>query len=127
MEKKYNCVPCQYSTNDKSDYNRHLLTEKHKRGMGKGKPDSSKIFFCHCGKSYKYRSGFSRHKKHCNQYKHKSNIENIESKKDLKIKSLGEIINLLTEKSKLIKNQEETINLLIEKNELLIEKLDLTA
>ena len=126
MEKQYNCVSCQFSTDKKRDFNRHLLTEKHKRG-GEGKPVSSKIFICHCGKSYKYRSGFSRHKKKCNQYKHKSNIENIESKKDLKIKSLGEIINLLKEKSELIKEKEENIKLLIETNELLIETLDLTA
>ncbi len=77
MEKQYNCISCQFSADKKRDYNRHLLTEKHKRD-GKSKPVSSKIFLCHCGKSYKYRSGFSRHKKKCNKYKHKPNIENIE-------------------------------------------------
>lgn len=66
MEKKYNCIPCNYSTSDKCDYNRHIQTSKHKRG-GKGKPPTLKSYNCSCGHSYKHRSGLSRHKRNCNQ------------------------------------------------------------
>ena len=105
---KYECIHCNYNTRNKADFDKHLLTEKHKRG------GEQKIRICHCGKSYKYQSGLSRHKKNCNQYNPIyttpiiENTQMIESVKDLKIKFLEEKI----------KDKEEIIKLLKEKYEL---------
>ena len=70
-EKIYNCKKCKYSTTDKRDYTKHMTTKKHMRKVGKIKKAISptcanKMFVCaKCNKSYKYRSGLSRHLKKC--------------------------------------------------------------
>jgi hypothetical protein len=66
-EAKYNCKICKYSTNKKSSWVKHSKTKKHNND----KPVNIKVenvknppkkSFCVCGKSYKYRSGLSKHK-----------------------------------------------------------------
>ncbi len=46
-----------------SDWNRHLLTKKHKINEAGGK--SHITFTCECGNMYKERTGLWRHKKKC--------------------------------------------------------------
>ena len=80
--KKYNCLSCDYHTNFKGDYTRHLQTNKHKNviqsypKLSKCYPNviqsypnnnspSIKEHECkYCGKAYKYRSGLSKHIKY---------------------------------------------------------------
>jgi hypothetical protein len=73
-DKKYNCQYCDYNTCKKTDYVRHLATDKHKKrqnGSVMVEKDSDfttkneKIYKCKCGKIYKYDSGYYRHKKNC--------------------------------------------------------------
>ena len=64
---KYCCEYCNYITSDKRDYNKHLLTRKHKliiNNNGKS-VKICKEYICSCGKVYKYASGLSLHKKKC--------------------------------------------------------------
>ena len=66
--KKYLCKTCDFSSNDKKDYSRHLTTRKHKRNNldneGITKKTEENLFKCeYCSKLYKYRSGLSKHKK----------------------------------------------------------------
>ena len=72
--KKFICIFCDYSTCRKSQYERHLSTDKHKmieNGSKMVVNDSSKVpkgstsYKCACGKVYKYDSGYYRHKKIC--------------------------------------------------------------
>jgi hypothetical protein len=68
--KKYECICCDYSTSRKSQYDRHLLTDKHKNtenttNSNKKVPKGSGIFVCECGQKYKDRTGLWRHKKKC--------------------------------------------------------------
>jgi hypothetical protein len=60
----YNCTCCDYSTIRPSQYERHLMTPKH-RMITNGNEKSSKQIQCDCGKVYKHLSGLSRHKKDC--------------------------------------------------------------
>jgi hypothetical protein len=65
------CEKCHYNTCKKSQYDRHLLTPKHKNGKN-DKNDNQKVpkdLSCSCGKIYKHLSGLSRHKKTCNKNK----------------------------------------------------------
>jgi len=65
------CEKCHYNTCKKSQYDRHLLTPKHKNGKN-DKNDNEKVphaLSCSCGKKYKHLSGLSRHKKTCNKTK----------------------------------------------------------
>ena len=64
---KYRCKKCDYHSKDKNDFTRHLLTTKHKNGNNGNMMVTQKTaeHICSCGKSYKYRSGLSRHKRKC--------------------------------------------------------------
>jgi ribosome-binding factor A len=70
----FECKICDYNTSDNSKYNRHILTEKHKRmthelhlGEKKAeKADNDKKFTCVCGSNYRYRQGLWKHQQKCN-------------------------------------------------------------
>jgi len=63
------CENCNYKTCRKSQYDRHLLTRKHKDATfsNQTQPKLSKKFECDCGKIYNIRSTLWRHKKTCNE------------------------------------------------------------
>jgi len=77
IRKEYFCNNCNYKTSDKKDYNKHLLTTKHKNNMiidisltnlekkSEKSENKNNMFFCKCGKNYKSRQGFYLHKKKC--------------------------------------------------------------
>ena len=63
------CKYCDYTSSDRSNYNRHFTTVKHKM-MTNGDETTTKRphitnFKCDCGKIYKYRQGLWKHKKTC--------------------------------------------------------------
>ena len=65
--KKFYCEACDFECCKKGDYTRHLSTRKHKMLINANIsiPESDKIHFCECGKSYKQMPSLSRHKKTC--------------------------------------------------------------
>ena len=75
-EKKiYICKFCNYNTFSKKDYNKHLLTDKHKKLQNtsldeqknpKNPVIDDRLYKCNCGKSYKHQSSLCNHKKKCN-------------------------------------------------------------
>ncbi len=78
-ENYYLCEKCNYTTKNKKDFKRHLISKKHNKGYHgnkkkiiskttkvKAKKSTTGIFEClECGKIYKYASGLYRHKKIC--------------------------------------------------------------
>jgi len=65
--KKHSCENCNYYTSSKKDFNKHLLTAKHKK-ITNDNEKSQKIpnpHICECGKKYVFLSGLSRHKQKC--------------------------------------------------------------
>jgi hypothetical protein len=74
------CENCDFITNNKKDYSRHILTRKHQNGNNGNKmvtqitPELNECV-CECGNVYKYNSGLSRHKKVC-CYKQNNNHNN---------------------------------------------------
>lgn len=54
----YKCDDCDYSTNHKGNYNKHLKSSKHK-----------KEYECICGKTYSHRQSYHRHKTNCTNKK----------------------------------------------------------
>lgn len=74
---KYECILCSYSTDDKSNYNKHTKSIAHTDQMiinNNAIPSSNKLAInanskvlidCQCGKSFSHKSSFSRHKKVC--------------------------------------------------------------
>ena len=77
------CNFCDYLTSKKNDYIKHLSTVKHQLSLNgskmvvNGSKKSQKVantYSCPCGKTYKYESGYYRHKKSCN-FENNSTIE----------------------------------------------------
>ena len=65
IAKKYGCKKCDYYSNNKHDYNKHLTTQKHIMFTTVDKK-IAKEYFCGCGKKYKYRQSLYRHSIICN-------------------------------------------------------------
>jgi len=86
------CKLCDFTTSKKNNYNRHILTQKHKKVVNsdiivtnsdeKEQKEPIYIFECDCGKKYKYRQGLSYHKKNCGLLNNTTLIP-IENKKEI--------------------------------------------
>lgn len=71
---KYVCETCDYKSCNKKDYNRHVLTKKHKNSICQClsiEKTPKNPTLCACGKIYKDTSGLWRHKKTCKQMDNK--------------------------------------------------------
>jgi hypothetical protein len=72
-ENLYNCLPCNYSTNKKSNYERHLLSSKHKFNLNP--VNEIKVYNCDiCDKIFNTRSALW---KHNNKYHNNNNTSDI--------------------------------------------------
>ena len=63
----YTCETCNFKCSKLCDYNRHILTAKHKilTNPNEKTPKNAKAFMCSCGKVYKQAPSLTRHKKKC--------------------------------------------------------------
>ena len=93
--KIYICEPCNFKCSKMSDYNRHILTAKHKMMTNDDKNDdnfaqkNAKAFVCEdCGNQYKYRQGLSVHRKKCQKTPTPNNI-NSGCKKSLIVEPIA--------------------------------------
>ena len=76
VAQKFYCILCDYNCIKKSNFEKHLSTEKHKKRLlddqimtnddQKVAKVAQPLFTCECGKKYKYKQGLSIHKKKCN-------------------------------------------------------------
>jgi len=128
------CNCCDYVCSRKSDFNKHLLSRKHKTNdkmMTNNSQNSQETFICDCGKEYKHRQGLWVHRKKCtfkldkeepkkdneDSEKHDENLE--EKIKETKNLSQLEVITELFQEQ--LKENKELKELLIEQNKKLIE------
>jgi hypothetical protein len=91
VPKIFYCETCDYKTSRKSQYDRHLLTLKHKMELNDNSKSSKNesIFKCNCGRIYKFASGLSRHKMNCqNQNMTVSSKEDKNDDQELDYKSM---------------------------------------
>jgi len=109
--KHFCCKKCGFTSRNKKDYTRHLSTTKHKMdNMDNTKSNAKnprRAFECVCGKTYKYNSGLSKHRKKCTRNSKEENIKNIES----------------TTASSSAAVSAEMLNKLVEQNNTLMEKV----
>ena len=112
---KFICEPCDFKCCKKGDYNRHIMTAKHKMSMDTtdlaikitSKTTNLEEYTCdNCEKIYKDKSGLWRHKKKCVTIKEKS----MEIEEDLYDKN-----NELTQTQ--IQNPNELILFLVKENQ----------
>ena len=62
---KFVCEICDVITNNKKDYNKHLLTRKHQNVYNCLQNNPLTKYVCECGKEYTYRQSLYVHKKKC--------------------------------------------------------------
>jgi len=119
---KYTCYNCNIITNNKKDYEKHILTGKHKNSclvnteLTKNPQISQSLsqntFICEfCEKIYKSRVGLWKHKKMCNNLSNQSECQNQNSiiTKDL----IMELMKDNKEMKQIILDQNNTINNLV--------------
>jgi len=124
IAKIFICNVCDHKCNKQSDFNKHLLTTKHKM-MTNGYVKINKIakyHDCLCGRSYAHRQGLNRHKKICSHTSNSLvNVENPDEKPSMMdiITQNKEIMDILVIQNKelmnTIKEQSDTIRELIPK------------
>jgi hypothetical protein len=107
-ENQYSCYNCYFTTCKKTDYDRHLLTKKHKNNIlttdNNTKNEKKYICVC-CEKEYNDRAGLWRHKKTCNtQKEYITNTNDKISDKDLIMMLLKQNTQLIEQNAELVKN-----------------------
>ena len=96
---EYICIKCHFKTKNLKDFKRHLNTKKHKKKpQKKPQPIKKKIFYCLCGKHYRFKSGVSKHRKKCTKFI-KKNMESKNIKKMDKNAIFGDIFHTKTAKN----------------------------
>lgn len=124
MEQEFVCEYCDYKTKRKHDFARHLSSSKHitiknalkdndnviiekkskvfsedfigtnEKSRKIKKSSNLKPYICNCGKSYKFHSGYYRHKKVCNfKEKKKKYVTQYEIKDESKLRTLDNFSN----------------------------------
>lgn len=89
---KYVCNICKYSTEDKSNYNKHIKSDNHKENI------ITKFICEDCNKQFSYASGLSRHRKTC------KNIKLINNENNALKQTVEEYKNLLEQYKILLQN-----------------------
>ena len=120
---KYFCKNCDYQTDNKKDFTKHLSTAKHKMIVNDSK-NPQKIpktqnnqFVCICGKTYKYDSGYYRHKKICT-FNDTYVFDDFQTDNAVISKSSLEHVDTMFE---LIKQHQEFKELIVEQNKQIME------
>jgi hypothetical protein len=105
---KYKCQLCDYYTSNKKDFNKHILTLKHKKNkygsnLEVEEANKSQSFSCECSKKFITHSGLWKHKQKCKNYNNiHFDFKEKENNDDFKI-----LTNLVLE---VVKQNQELIN-----------------
>jgi len=117
---KFICEMCDFICSKQSNYDKHILTPKHKKRYKmiqkdtiscEKMPKNAETYICDCGKSYQYHSGLWRHKKYCKMCSitekmsnHEIKPEDFTTDKDLIMLLIKENADLKNMMMEVIKN-----------------------
>ena len=110
----FECSHCDYTTVRQSQYDRHMLTSKHKRITLDNETDNDLVqnhFQCQCGKTYNYLSGLCKHKKKCKSTEETETYQALDKPTD------ADLI------FQLIKQNQDFKDLIIEQNKTIVEAI----
>jgi hypothetical protein len=110
ISKIFLCENCNYKCSKNSEFNKHILTNKHKILQNPTSYiNNNKIYKCDCGKIYKHSSTLYAHKKKCKYYE-EQNFSNTKEKNNTE-----DLVNYL------LKENSEFKQLLLDQNKQMIE------
>ena len=107
------CENCNYKCCKQSEYNKHILTNKHKILQNPTSIINTKTYMCDCGKVYKHSSTLYAHKKKCVQIK-----DDLQNKITIESENNNITPELILE---IIKQNQDFKDLLLEQNKTIIE------
>ncbi len=102
---KYHCEKCDYKCSRKFLWEQHLKTRKHNGNIWKHL-ETKNMHICPCGKTYKTRGGFSKHKKKCTYTVVKEEIVIDEDKSNVE-----ELLHELIEDNKTLRSEIKNLKL----------------
>lgn len=112
--KKYECEICDFKSSNKTDYTRHISTDKHKKMRDNTKTyqnnttftQKTQNFECECGKSYKHKPNFYSHRKKCSIFENKGQgeVHNSIEKKDEAGHDYKELLLEIVGQTKVLQN-----------------------
>ena len=111
LHQKFVCINCDFKCCKKGDFNRHLLTYKHKILKNPNEITSNYIkrtYTCDCGKLYKHASSLCSHKNNCIYIKESSEYNPI-----ITTELIMELINDNKDMKSIIMEQNNTITTLV--------------
>jgi hypothetical protein len=115
------CKFCDYYTCRYSQYERHLMTSKHKRNYNGLQQEDKKVhnnvYICECGNVYKHRQGLWKHKQKCNEI---CNNEKEVTNNNTQTNNNTE--NLMPLVLELVRQNSEFKELLLEQNKYIVEQ-----
>jgi hypothetical protein len=94
--KDYICDTCDFSSNNKYHYQRHVQTKKHQL-LGFSE---KREFICECGKKFKHKSSYSRHKNTCDTHDEYKPSRNNDLLLEQVLKMSQNTINIMSELQK---------------------------
>ena len=102
------CDPCDFMCCKKSDWDRHIITLKHKKNDNDAQKNANTFSCENCGKNYKYRQGLSVHRKKCPFLAEKEEEEKNEKQNSTPpIEKETEVANLTSIVLELLKSNSE--------------------
>ena len=111
------CKYCNYQCSKKSDFNKHKLTQKHKKNENmtentkeerKTRQKVDEEYSCECGKIYKYKQGLYRHQKICKIINEENEDFTNETIQNL-VNENSEIKSMLFKQFEALKEQQEAV------------------
>jgi hypothetical protein len=119
---KFVCELCDFKCCKESDWERHVLTRKHKKNdkmmtmddnFTPKNANESKNYICSCGKDYSYRQGLWKHKRVFLQSKNSENTFKEESQSDLKILT-NLVLDVVKQNQELVSQNSELTNKIVD-------------
>ena len=115
---KYNCKLCDYTTCNKWDFNKHILTRKHVKNVNETRlkqnetilPEKSVNLLCSCGLLFNSRTTMWRHKKKCTKE------TSVDVSSHVNVVKENQPVNLITNELviELLKDNKEMKQLIVE-------------
>ena len=118
IAKIFQCESCDYNCSKNSDWNKHLLTSKHKKATESTNniAKNADSYCCeNCQKKYKDRTGLWRHKKKCIQ-----TPENLKEQDQVPDLNQSMIVEIIKQNQSIMMENKEFKELIIEQNKQLL-------